>query len=91
MAERTTNAPKGICRKLRELVRVCERGPSLIDPRTGKDMPDPGKLWRDTWVTPDLRALLAWADGVASVREVTERYPSSRVRDYRAGEEPDRG
>lgn len=65
-----------IAAKLRKVIDLCEKGPSLTDDRM-RPIEDPSRLWRATWVTPELRAILAWVEGAMTTAQVEGPYRRS--------------
>lgn len=76
----TTRAPASMIAKLREVIGKCENGP--CDPMKGMGYSDEhyaGECeqhrrqagWRSSWVTPELRQLLAYLEGRYTAVEIT--------------------
>lgn len=73
-------APAIVIRKLRETIARLVKGPDIEYPRNGGG-PESAEAafaevnsrqanWRASWIEPDLRRILAWAEGAHSARDI---------------------
>ena len=67
----TPRAPEAIRRRLLQVLASVQRGP-FVWYANAKERAE-REQWAKTWVLPELRAVLQYLEGRATVREIEER------------------